>query len=258
MDAQIEILLHTRRRQQRHGDCLEDVIGLMRQGRRLGRMVVAGDHQHATMTRAAGGIGMAEHVAATIDARALAVPEREDAGMAGAGEQIDLLATPYGSGGEIFIDARLEHDVVRLQVLARFPQCLVEAAERRAAIAGNEAGSVESSGGIAFALHQQQAHQRLAAGQGDAAGGLGVAIVERLQHRSKRTAGDIHRLSLLVVSPDRRIRWTAPRELNPAPCALCTLARATWRFDHSTGQGFSRFSYRAGCRMAWRSWQGSA
>src|SRR5262249_38237393 len=49
-------------------------------------------------------------------------------------------------------------------------QRLVESAERRAAIARDEARGVEPCRGVALALHDEQAHERLYAGQVNAAG----------------------------------------------------------------------------------------
>ena len=60
----------------------------------------------------------------------------------------------------------------------RAPQRLVEAAERRAAIAGNEAGGVEPGALVALALQHQQADQRLRAGEEDAAALERVLVVE--------------------------------------------------------------------------------
>ena len=69
------------------------------------------------MLRRAGGVGVLEHVAAAVDARALAVPHREHAVVLRAGEQVDLLRAPDGGGGEVLVDARLEPDVAALEVL---------------------------------------------------------------------------------------------------------------------------------------------
>jgi len=123
-------------------------------------MVVASHGQHAAEARGAGGVGVAEDVAAAIHSRPLAVPQGEDAVVLGAGEEPHLLRAPDGGGGEVFVDAGLENDVVRAQVFLGAPQGLIEPAQRRAAIAGDEPGRVESGGFVAFALDEQQAHER--------------------------------------------------------------------------------------------------
>ena len=80
---------------------------------------------------------------------------------------MDLLGAPQRGGGEVLVDAGLEFDVVLLDEALGLPQRLVEAAQRRAAIAGDVAGGVEPGGEVALALHHRQAHQRLRAGQVD-------------------------------------------------------------------------------------------
>jgi hypothetical protein len=57
---------------------------------------------------------MLEDVAAAVHAGAFAVPHAEHAVIAGAGKQVDLLGAPDSSGGKVFVDARLELDVMRL------------------------------------------------------------------------------------------------------------------------------------------------
>ena len=57
-------------------------------------------------------------------------------------------------------------------------QLLVEAAERRAAIAADVARGVVAGGEVALALQHRQADQRLDPGQIDPAGLLGVLVVE--------------------------------------------------------------------------------
>ena len=179
VQAEVEIFLHVRRKQHRQAARLEDVLGLMRERRRFRGVIVAGEHQHAAVRRRAGGIAVLEDVAGTVDARAFAVPHREHAVVLGARVQVDLLRAPDGGGGEVFVDARLEHDAVRGEMLLRLPQRLVETAERRTAIAGDEAGGVEPGGLVAFLLQHRQAHQRLDAAHVRAAAFERVFVVER-------------------------------------------------------------------------------
>src|SRR5262249_53246225 len=94
-------------------------------------------------------------------------------------EHADLLRAPDGSRGEVLVYAGLEPDVVALEVLLRAPQRLIEAAERRAAIAGDEAGRVEPSAQVALALQHHEADQRLRAGEEDPAALEGVLVFER-------------------------------------------------------------------------------
>ena len=111
------------------------MVRLMRDGGGFGAVVVAGKTQHAAVFRRARGIAVAEHVAAAVDAGALAVPDADHAVMLGAGREIELLRAPDRGGGEVLVHAGLEFDVVLLEMFSRGEQLLVIAAERRAAIA---------------------------------------------------------------------------------------------------------------------------
>src|SRR5690606_20711645 len=111
----------------------------MRQRRRLAGVIVAGRDQHAAVRGAAGRVAVLERVTGTVDARPLAVPEREHAVVAGPGEEIRLLRAPDRRRREVLVQTRLELDVRGLEILLRAPELPIEAAERRAAVAGHEA-----------------------------------------------------------------------------------------------------------------------
>ena len=128
-------------------------------------MVVAGQTQHAAVLGRAGGIAVAEHVAAAIDAGALAVPDADHAIIFGAGREIELLRAPDRGRREILVHAGLELDVVLLEMLSRGEELLVVAAERRAAIAGDEARGIEARGAVAPDLGHRQPDQGLDARQ---------------------------------------------------------------------------------------------
>ncbi len=148
-------------------------------------MVVAGQQQHAAVLGAAREVAVAKDVAGAVHARALAVPHGIDAVVAAVVEDVALLGAPDSGGRQVLVDACLEVDVVILEEFPRLPELLVEAAERRAAIAGNEAAGVEAGFAVALALHHRQAHEGLRAGQEDASGFQGVLVVEaygRLSH----------------------------------------------------------------------------
>ncbi len=93
-------------------------------------MIIAGHRQHSAIFPGAGGIGVLEYVAAAIHSRSLAVPHAEYAVMFGAGRQIDLLRSPQRRGGQIFVDAGLEYDLVLAEMLLGFPQGLIQSAQR--------------------------------------------------------------------------------------------------------------------------------
>ena len=179
VQAEVEVLLYRRRIEHRQPAGLEDVVGLVRQRRGLRAVVVAGQHQHAAVAARAGRIGVLEDVAAAVHARTLAVPHREDAVDARLRRQVHLLRAPDAGGGDVLVQPRLEDHLVRREVLARLPQRLVQAAERRAAIARDEACAVQPGAAVALALQHRQAHQRLRARHERAPAFERVLVVER-------------------------------------------------------------------------------
>ncbi len=141
-------------------------------------MIVTGHQQHAAMLGGAGMVGVLEGVAAAIHARALRVPQREHAVVLAGPDQIDLLRAPHRGGGEVFVDAGPELDVMGLEMLLGAPQRFVQSADRGAAITGDEPGRIEPGRLVAPALHQRQTHQRLDAREVDPPGAAEIAVVE--------------------------------------------------------------------------------
>ncbi len=178
VQAEIEVLLDGGREQHRHHAGLEDVVRLVRQRRRLGAVVVAGERQHAAVAAGAGRVRVLEHVAAAIDARALPVPHRKDAIDLRALEQVELLRAPHRGGGEVFVEPGLEADVVAFEMLAGFPRGLVHRSERRSAVAGDEPGRVQAGELVALVLQHREAQQGLRAAHVRAAAIQGPLVVE--------------------------------------------------------------------------------
>jgi hypothetical protein len=196
VQAEVEDLLHAGRKEHRKAAGLEDVVALVRGGRALGDVVVAGQGDDAAVLGGAGHVGVLEHVGAAVDAGALAVPDAEDAVvLLRVGVEVELLRAPHGRGRQLLVDARLEDDVLRRQVGLRRPQRLVVAAERRAAVAADEAGGVQAEHGIALLLQHRQSDERLRAAHEGAAGLQAVLVVERnaFQRLSDRLGkGGVH------------------------------------------------------------------
>ena len=165
MQAPVEIFLNRCGVDHRHAGRDEGGLALVRDSGRLGHVVVAGQRHDAAVLRRAGVVGVLEDVAAAVDARALAVPHAEHAVVARAGVEMDLLGAPQRRGREVLIGAGLELDVALLDEFLGLPKRLVEAAQRRAAVAGNVARGVEARGQVALALHHGQPDQCLRAGQ---------------------------------------------------------------------------------------------
>ena len=177
-EPEVEVLLHARRVQDRDAAVDQRVLGLVRDRRRLRARVVAAEREHAAVRRGAGVVAVLDRVAGAIDARPLAVPDREHAVVLRARVQVRLLRAPDRRRGEVLVHARLEAHVVLLEVLARLPEREVVGAERRAAVAGDEAGGVQARREVALALEQRQPHQRLHARQVDAPALPRVAVLE--------------------------------------------------------------------------------
>jgi len=142
-------------------------------------VVVAGQRQHAAPRAGAGGVGVLEHVAAAVHAGAFAVPHGKHAVVLGARVHVDLLRAPYAGGGEVFVQPRLELDVMALQVPGRLPGGLIHAAQRRAAVAGDEASGVQALHLVALPLQHGQADERLRAAHVGAAALECPFVVER-------------------------------------------------------------------------------
>src|SRR6266705_1028450 len=80
-----------------------------------------------------------------------------------------LLRAPYGGGGQVLVEPGLEADIGRFEMALGPHELLVEAAERRAAIAGDVPRGIEPGAAVALLLHQAEADQRLESGDKDAA-----------------------------------------------------------------------------------------
>src|ERR1700731_4124418 len=122
----------------------------MRCRRRFGGVIVAHEGQHAAIFRGAREIGVAEDIAAAIDARTLAVPEREDAIVLALPAHLGLLRAPYGGRGEILVEARLKQDAGGIERALCAQESKVETAEGRTAIARDETGSGKSIAPVEF------------------------------------------------------------------------------------------------------------
>ena len=174
VQAQVQNLLHAGRKKHRQAAGLEDVVALVCSGRALGHVVVTGHRQRAAPGRGTGHVGMLEHVRGAVHARSLAVPDAEHAVvLVGARRRkAQLLRAPDGGRRQLLVDARLKHDVLRLQVLGRLPQRLVITPQWRAAVARNKAGGVFALLRVAQALQHGQLDQRLHAAH------EGIAVVQ--------------------------------------------------------------------------------
>ena len=141
-------------------------------------MIVAGERKHAAMREVPAALACFSASIERSTPGPLAVPDAEHAIDRCAGEQADLLAAPHRRRREILVEAGLEMDVVRPSRWPRAPQRVVVHAERRAAIARDEAAGIEACRAVALPLQHRQAHQRLDAGKIDAATAARVLVVQ--------------------------------------------------------------------------------
>src|ERR1700738_4754149 len=91
------------------------------------------------MLGTAGEIGMTHHIAAAVDAGALAVPKREHAVIFAFAAQFGLLRAPHGRRRDVFIQAWLKPDVGFVQMTLCAGELLIEPSEWGAAISGDVA-----------------------------------------------------------------------------------------------------------------------
>ena len=178
--SEVQVVLDVRRIENRDPTVDERLLALVRDRRRACSGIVTCQHEYASVGRAARVVAVLQRVAGAVDARPLAIPDGEDAIVAGALVQAGLLRAPYRGGSQILVHPGLEADVALVEEGPRLPQCHVVGAERRAAVARDESGRVQAGSQVALALHQGQTHERLHAGQPDAARSKSVAVVQRI------------------------------------------------------------------------------
>ena len=143
----------------------EAVFALVRKRGRFADVVVAGHHQNASVPGSSRVVGVLEHIAAAVHARALAVPEPEYAVITAAGKQVDLLRAPDGGGCQVFVESRLEVNGGLFQERFRAPELLIQSGKGRTPVSGNETRCIQTGPGIALALQQQQLDQDLQTGE---------------------------------------------------------------------------------------------
>ncbi len=142
-------------------------------------MIVAHEGKYAAIFRGAREIGVAEDIAAAIDARTFAVPEREDAVVLALPSHLGLLRPPYGGRREILVEARLKQDAGGIERAPGAQEIQVETAERRATIARDESGGGKPIATVELLLHEEEPDDRLRTGDKDSPLCQIVFVVER-------------------------------------------------------------------------------
>ena len=164
---EVEDLLDRAREDHREERVVERHLRVRRQRRRLRERIVAAERQHAAIARHAREVGVLEDVARAVDAGALAVPHAEDAVVLRPREEVGELAPVDRGGAEVLVEAREEDDVVLAEEVGVALERQVEAAERRAAIPGDQRRGVEAAPPVGAVLVERQPDEGLDAGKED-------------------------------------------------------------------------------------------
>ena len=197
VQPELDQLGDARGAQHRHAPRHHREVALVGHRRGHAAVIVAGHHQHAAVGRGAARVAVLERIGRAIDTGPLAVPEPEHRAHGALRVALDLLRAEHRGGGQLLVDRRQEADVGRVEPRPRTPQLLVVGAERRAAIAADEAGGVEPARSVERALHQRQPHQRLRAGEEDRPRSCGEAVLEPVVDaqrggRNEQAIGRVH------------------------------------------------------------------
>ena len=163
MNAQIQDVLHRGRKKHRQATGLKYVVALVGRCGAFRNVVVARHRNHTAPRRGAGHVGVFKNVGTTVNPWALAVPDAEHAieFVRARRGKTQLLRAPQRRGRQLFVHARLENDVLRLEKRLGLLQRLVVTAQRRAPVAADETRRVFALHGVALALQHRQLHQRL-------------------------------------------------------------------------------------------------
>ncbi len=200
MESERQELPGRGRVEDRHAVADERVVVLVRHGRALRLVVVAGEHHDRAVPAGAGEVPVLQGIAAPVDAGTLPVPEPDDAVVAGMRIAIEHLGPGQRGRGQLLVRARHVADVVLLQDRPRLAEGEVVASEWGPRISADERPDPEGRPAVAPALVDRQAHESLHAGEVDAPLLPEVAVVEG-QHRSAHAA-IIHRgLTLTSAIP---------------------------------------------------------
>ena len=144
MQAEVEHLLHVARGEHRHAQAREQRLGRARQRGGLAARVVAHQGQRAARARHADEVAVAERVGGAVEAGRLAVPDAQHAVVARAGERPASWLPQTAVAPSSSFRPGVE-DVMLGAQLAAALELLVEPAERRARVAGDERAGVQAA-----------------------------------------------------------------------------------------------------------------
>jgi len=167
VQSQVEYVLHVAGEEDRHQGVVEGDGRVAGQRRRFAAGVIAAQREYAAVAAGARVVGVLERVAGAVYTGAFAVPHAEHAVVFRTGKDARHLASEDRRCTQLLVQARLMNDAVLPQQLLGAGELGVEAAERRAAIAGNKGGGIQSTALVGAMLVQRQPYERLDAGEVD-------------------------------------------------------------------------------------------
>jgi hypothetical protein len=171
-----------------------------RHGGGLGGRVVADQKQHPPAWVGAVHVGVPQCVGRPIQARPLAVPDADDAVVSRRAHGQIGLAAPHRCGGQFFVEARDEGDVMSLKHIGHAGEHPVDAAQWAALVSGHEGRDAQASTGVTLVLFDERACDCLHTGDHDGAGSRAEAITQFVRQTVRPTDIEIcHR-----GSPPRR------------------------------------------------------
>jgi hypothetical protein len=167
--AEVEDLLQRAGEERRHVQRRERRLAGRGQRGGLARRVVADERQRAAVRVGAREVGVAQRVHRAVQARVLAVPDPGDAVEARPGQRLGQLGAVDGGRRELLVEAGGEVQLVVGGDVAQPEDLLVQAAQRRALVAGDEGRRAQAAAAVGAHLVEEDADQRLGARQEDRA-----------------------------------------------------------------------------------------
>ena len=233
MRAEVEDLLQRAGIEGRHVQRGERRLGRAGQRRALAARVVADECERAAARVGARVVGMAQRVHRAVEAGVLAVPDAEHAVVARARQVAGQLRAVDRGRRELLVQSRHEADLG----VGEPAELLVEAAEGRPLVAGDERADVQAGGAVGAALVEQHAHERLDPGQEDRALLADILVLE----------GHLLQLHGDSASPNPlRVRLRRTRvALHPWSPLLTGIGQRTLPLSGTRKAGSGRMSARA-------------
>ena len=182
---EVEDVLDAAGEEHRHLEVVEGDLRMSGQRRRFGLRIVARQRQHAPVPADARDVRVAEDVAAPVDAGRLAVPHAENAVVARAPVEVGELAAEHGSRAEVLVHAGDENHLVLSQEVPVAFDRLVQTAEGRPPVPGDEGRRVETAAAVRAMLVEREANEGLDTGHED------TARLESILHLEGEGAGSL-------------------------------------------------------------------